>query len=110
MNRPPGPPLFRFGYTPDSSTRPCAVRAYANSPLPCMNRSPSTSFFSFGIESSRSPASRVAFHSRSPERVLDPTYFGIGLTMSAHLPDWLGQYPASPSYVLRPSTSPPDLA
>src|ERR1700754_2966017 len=35
-----------------------------------MNRSPSTSSFSFWIESSRSPASRVAFHSRSPDRVL----------------------------------------
>src|SRR3712207_7435344 len=46
------------------------------------SRSPSTSFFSLGIESSRFPASRVAFHSRSAERVLDPTYFGIGLTMS----------------------------
>jgi hypothetical protein len=56
-----------------------------------MKRSPSTSSFSFGIESSRSPSSRVAFHSSSPDSVFDPTYFGIALTMSAHLPVWLGQ-------------------
>jgi hypothetical protein len=29
--------------------------------------------------------------------VVDPTYFRSALTMSAHPPDWLGQYPASPS-------------
>jgi hypothetical protein len=56
-----------------------------------MKRSPSTSSFSFGIESSRSPSSTVAFQSRSPDRVVDPTYLRIGLIMSAHLPDWLGQ-------------------
>ena len=38
-----------------------------------------------------SPSSRVAFHSSSPERVFDPTYFGIALTMSAHLPVSFGQ-------------------
>jgi hypothetical protein len=43
------------------SISPLRARAYANSPLPCMNRSPSTSSFSAGIESSRSPSSRVAF-------------------------------------------------
>ena len=36
-------------------------------PLPCMKRSPSTSSFTFGIESSSSPSSSVAFHSRSPD-------------------------------------------
>src|SRR5215218_6789205 len=106
----PLPQTSGFRHTSYSSIRLLSARAYANSPLPCMNRSPSTSSFSFGIDSSRSPASRVAFHSRSPDRVLEITYFGSELTMSAHLPDWLGQYPARPSKVLRPSTSPLDLA
>src|SRR4051794_1065755 len=37
-----------------------------------------------GIASSRFPSSRVAFHPRSPDSLFEPTYFGIGLTMSAH--------------------------
>jgi hypothetical protein len=32
-----------------------------------------------------------------PDTLVDPTYFGIALTMSAHLPVWLGQNAASPS-------------
>src|SRR6185312_3377591 len=77
---------------------------------PWTNRSPSTSSFSLGIDSSRGPSSKVPFHGSAPERVVEATYFGKPLTMSAHLPVWSGQYPASPSKVLRPSRSPPDLA
>src|ERR1044072_5295501 len=51
-----------------------------------MNRSPSTSSFNFGIESSGSPSSRVAFHSRSPDRVLDPTCLAWSPPACTHSP------------------------
>jgi hypothetical protein len=61
--------------------------------------SPSTSSLSFGIDVSMSPSSAVEFHSSSPERVFEPTYFGNGLIHFAHGSEsgCFGQNPASPS-------------
>ncbi len=57
-----------------------------SSPQPQVIRSPSSSSFSRATAAAASPSSNVPFHGNGSASVLDATYFGIGLMISAQSP------------------------
>src|SRR5262245_38523435 len=87
-----------------SSTRPSSASARTSCTLPFTRMSPSNSCFSLATAPGRSSAiTLVLFHAGSCS-VVETTYFGMPLNLSANSPVREGQASAKPSYVARPSS------
>src|SRR4029453_5335285 len=100
------PPPGTVGNTMNrySSTRPFSASARTSCTLPLTRMSPSISCFSLATAAGTSSAmTGELFHSGS-RNVVDTTYLGMPLNLSANSPVREGHASAKPSYVTRPSS------